>query len=103
MCLYSPTIIAAITAAVGTPVSAQISFGLSISAEAAAAEGLTSNECSQDWIEVKKPEPLIRFPMFTNPQINLHSIYQFFKHGFDKTISSDFFFNLQFLTTDSRC
>jgi hypothetical protein len=54
MCLYSPTIIAAITAAVGTPVSAQISFGLSISAEAAAAEGLTSNECSQDWIEVKK-------------------------------------------------
>ena len=55
MCLYSPTIIAAITAAVGTPVSAQISFGLSISAEAAAAEGLTSNECSQDWIEVKNP------------------------------------------------
>ena len=55
MCLYSPTIIAAITAAVGTPVSAQISFGLSISAEAAAAEGLTSNECSQDWIEVRNP------------------------------------------------
>ena len=29
--------------------------------------------------------------MFTDPQINLHSIYHFFKHGFDKTISSDFF------------
>ena len=82
MYLYSPTIIATTLAAVGTPVSAQISFGLSISEQAAAAESLTSNECSQDWIEVKKTLPLIGFPMFTNPQINLHSIYQFFKHGF---------------------
>ena len=32
--------------------------------------------------------------MFSNPQINLHSIYHFFKHGFDKTISSDFFFSI---------
>ena len=82
MYLYSPTIIATTLAAVGTPVSAQISFGLSISEQAAAAESLTSNECSQDWIEVKKTLPLIGFPMFTNPKINLHSIYQFFKHGF---------------------
>ena len=54
MYLYSPTIIAAIKAAVGTPVSAQISFGLSISGTAAAAQSQTSNQCSQDWIEVKK-------------------------------------------------
>ena len=80
--LYSPTIIATTTAAVGTPVIAQISFGVSISEQAAAAESSTSEECSQDWIEVKKPLPFIGFPMFTNPQINLHSIYQFFKHGF---------------------
>ena len=82
MYIYSPTIIAAITAAVGTPVSAQISFGLSISEQAAASESLISQSCSQDWIEVKKTLTLIGFPMFTNPQINLQSIHQFFIHGF---------------------
>ena len=66
MYLYSPTIIAAIKAAVGTPVSAQISFGLSISGTAAAAQSQTSNQCSQDWIEVKK---LIGFPMLTKVPI----------------------------------
>merc|ERR1712110_1059682 len=49
---YSPTIIAAITAAIGTPVSAAISFGLSISATAANPASLISNTCSQDWIEI---------------------------------------------------
>merc|ERR1719362_2076482 len=49
---YTPTIIAAITAAVGTPVSAQISFGLSISEQAAASESHISESCSQDWIEI---------------------------------------------------
>merc|ERR1711971_1090060 len=53
---YTPTIIATTLAAVGTPVSAQISFGLSISEQAAAAESLTSNECSQDWIEIPGAE-----------------------------------------------
>ena len=54
MYLYSPTIIATTLAAVGTPVSAQISFGLSTSEQKAAAESQTSNGCSEDWIEVKK-------------------------------------------------
>ena len=54
MYLYSPTIIAAIKAAVGTPVIAQISFGLSVSELKTAAESQTSNGCSEDWIEVKK-------------------------------------------------
>ena len=49
---FSPTIIAAITAAIGTPIIAQISFGLSISATAANPASLISNTCSQDWIEV---------------------------------------------------
>merc|ERR1711990_940065 len=53
---YTPTIIAAIKAAVGTPVSAQISFGLSISGTAAAAQSQTSNQCSQDWIEIPGAE-----------------------------------------------
>ena len=53
--VYSPTIIqtAFIATTFETPVSAQISFGLSISEQAAAAESLISNDCSQDWIEVK--------------------------------------------------
>ena len=50
--LYSPTIIAAILAAIGTPVTAQISFGLSIGATAANPASLISNTCTQDWIEV---------------------------------------------------
>ena len=49
---FSPTIIAAITAAAGTPVTAAISFGVSISATAANPASLISNTCSQDWIEV---------------------------------------------------
>merc|ERR1712172_196439 len=53
---YSPTIIAAITAAIGTPVSAQISFGLSISAIAAQPSSMISNTCSQDWIEIPGAE-----------------------------------------------
>ena len=73
MYIYSPTIIATTTAAVGTPVSAQISFGISISEQAAASESLISNTCSQDWIEVKKNFDTL-LPMFTNPKINLQSI-----------------------------
>merc|ERR1711935_1022123 len=49
---YTPTIIATTTAAVGTPVIAQISFGLSIGGIAAMPSSLISNTCSQDWIEV---------------------------------------------------
>merc|ERR1719491_1536813 len=49
---YSPTIIAATTAAIGTPIIAQISFGVSISATAANPASLISNTCSQDWIEI---------------------------------------------------
>merc|ERR1711935_992757 len=49
---YSPTIIAAILAAIGTPIIAQISFGLSIGSTAANPGSLISNTCSQDWIEV---------------------------------------------------
>merc|ERR1711971_1427779 len=44
---YSPTIIAA-----GTPVIAQISFGVSIGGIAASPSALISNTCTQDWIEV---------------------------------------------------
>merc|ERR1712087_96924 len=49
---YSPTIIATTTAAIGTPVDAAISFGVSISATAANPASLISNTCSQDWIEI---------------------------------------------------
>ena len=49
--LYSPTIIVTGIAA-GTPIIAQISFGLSISAIAAMPASMVSNTCSQDWIEV---------------------------------------------------
>ena len=49
---FSPTIIAATLAAIGTPIIAQISFGVSISATAANPASLISNTCSQDWIEV---------------------------------------------------
>jgi hypothetical protein len=50
--LYSPTIVAAIQVAAGTPISAQISFGVSIAKTAATPDSLISNTCSQDWIEV---------------------------------------------------
>ena len=50
--LSSPTIIAAISAAIGTPLTAQISFGLSISGDDGNPSSLTSEDCSQDWIEV---------------------------------------------------
>jgi len=53
---YSPTIIAAITAAIGTPASAAISFGLSISSIAANPASMISNTCSQDWIEIPGAE-----------------------------------------------
>jgi hypothetical protein len=53
---YAPTIIATTLAAVGTPVSAQISFGLSTSEQKAAAESQTSNGCSEDWIEIPGAE-----------------------------------------------
>merc|ERR1712238_173892 len=49
---YSPTIIAATLAAIGTPIIAQISFGLSIGATAANPASLISATCTQDWIEV---------------------------------------------------
>ena len=49
--LYSPTIIVA-GIAIGTPVIAQISFGLSIGGIAASPSALISNTCTQDWIEV---------------------------------------------------
>ena len=49
--LYSPTIIVA-GIAIGTPVIAQISFGLSIGAIAASPSAMISNTCTQDWIEV---------------------------------------------------
>ena len=52
MYLYSPTIVAAIQAIAGTPISAQISFGLSIGGIAGTPSSLISNTCSQDWIEV---------------------------------------------------
>merc|ERR1739848_980830 len=47
---YAPTIIATITAAIGTPVDAAISFGLSISAIGASPSSMISNTCSQDWL-----------------------------------------------------
>jgi len=53
---YSPTIIAAITAAIGTPITAAISFGLSISSIAANPASMISNTCSQDWIEIPGAE-----------------------------------------------
>merc|ERR1719331_3632161 len=49
---YSPTIIAATTAAIGTPIIAQISFGVSIGSTAANPASLISNTCTQDWIEI---------------------------------------------------
>ena len=50
--IYSPTIVAAIQAAAGTPIDAQISYGLSVGGIAATPSSLISNTCSQDWIEV---------------------------------------------------
>ena len=49
--LYSPTIIVA-GIAIGTPIAAQISFGLSIGAIAASPSAMISATCTQDWIEV---------------------------------------------------
>merc|ERR1712172_9263 len=48
---YSPTIIVA-GIAIGTPVIAQISFGVSIGGIAASPSALISNTCTQDWIEI---------------------------------------------------
>merc|ERR1712127_21171 len=48
---YSPTIIVS-GIAIGTPIIAQISFGLSIEGIAASPSSLISNLCTQDWIEV---------------------------------------------------
>merc|ERR1719400_37935 len=55
---YGPTIIqtAFIATTFETPVSAQISFGLSTSEQAAAAESKISNTCSEDWIEIPGAE-----------------------------------------------
>ena len=50
-CLYSPTIIVT-GVAIGTPIIAQISFGLSIGGIAASPSALISYDCTQDWIEV---------------------------------------------------
>jgi len=52
---YSPTIIVTGIEA-GTPIIAQISFGLSISAIAAMPASMVSNTCSQDWIEIPGAE-----------------------------------------------
>merc|ERR1711971_1366301 len=49
---YSPTIISTILAAIGTPITTQISFGVSIGATAANPASLISNTCTQDWIEI---------------------------------------------------
>ena len=49
--LYSPTIIVS-GIAIGTPIAAQISFGLSIGAIAASPSAMISATCTQDWIEV---------------------------------------------------
>ena len=49
--LYSPTIIVA-GIAIGTPIIAQISFGVSIGGIAASPSALISADCTQDWIEV---------------------------------------------------
>merc|ERR1711997_888228 len=48
---YSPTIIVS-GIAIGTPIIAQISFGLSIGGIAASPSSLISATCTQDWIEV---------------------------------------------------
>ena len=49
--LYSPTIIVT-GIAIGTPIIAQISFGLSIGGIGASPSALISADCTQDWIEV---------------------------------------------------
>merc|ERR1739846_113173 len=48
---YSPTIIVA-GIAIGTPIAAQISFGVSVGGIAASPSALISNTCTTDWIEV---------------------------------------------------
>merc|ERR1712172_25059 len=49
---YSPTIIAAILAAIGTPIDAQISFGVSVGPTLANPASLISNTCTNDWIDI---------------------------------------------------
>ena len=56
--LYSPTIIVT-GIAIGTPIAAQISFGLSIGGIAASPSALISADCTQDWIEVNTNFSLI--------------------------------------------
>merc|ERR1711971_1003251 len=53
---YNPTIVAAIQAAAGTPIDAQISYGLSVGGIPATPSSLISNTCSQDWIEIPGAE-----------------------------------------------
>merc|ERR1711971_1458676 len=48
---YNPTIIVT-GIAIGTPIAAQISFGLSIGGIAASPSALISATCTQDWIEI---------------------------------------------------
>merc|ERR1719330_1333988 len=48
---YNPTIIVT-GIAIGTPITAQISFGLSIGGIAASPSALISADCTQDWIEI---------------------------------------------------
>merc|ERR1711997_67678 len=48
---YSPTIIVA-GIAIGTPIAAQISFGVSVGGILASPSSLISNTCTTDWIEV---------------------------------------------------
>merc|ERR1712172_167385 len=48
---YNPTIIVT-GIAIGTPIAAQISFGLSIGGIAASPSALISADCTQDWIEI---------------------------------------------------
>ena len=58
--LYSPTIIVS-GIAIGTPIIAQISFGLSIGGIAASPSALISATCTQDWIEVNTNFSLIDY------------------------------------------
>merc|ERR1711971_294445 len=48
---YSPTIIVA-GIAIGTPIAAQISFGVSVGGILASPSALISADCTQDWIEI---------------------------------------------------
>ena len=61
--LYSPTIIVT-GIAIGTPIAAQISFGLSIGGIAASPSALISADCTQDWIEVNAKNEEISLKCF---------------------------------------